>query len=126
MQLCECTRVACVRDVYYTQRSIKHEFADGSSFEDLISEIRCGAIDPSRGDKPFPLRVCRFRQRLLSLDNRRLFCLKKLQEEQTHSDIWVQIVVVELNKLLETFVSHYDHEQTGHTIIIHRLRRRGV
>ena len=58
-----------------------------------------------------PLRVCRFKGRLVSLDNRRLYCMKELQKERSEEDILVRVHVVELNNFLETFFSHMENGQ---------------
>jgi hypothetical protein len=57
----------------------------------------------------------------VSLDNRRLYCLKQFQMERSE-DVMVSINVVELNHFLETFVCHMDEGNKRHDSHTIRVR----
>ena len=95
--------VASVRDVCHSHDSIQHSFNDGKTFENLIGQLTRGEVDPLC-DKFLHLQMWLYRGKLISQNNRRLYCLKKYQDSCT-KDVKVHIDVVELNSIVEKFVS---------------------
>jgi len=89
-----------VGKVRFTQESVKHQFSDGQSFEDLLAGLESGRIDPlkdwflelrgfqqdSRGPHHPAVYYC--------LNNRRLHCLQEFQarhpERKVLMKLWVQ------------------------------------
>ena len=121
------TRKACVRDIRYGQRSIKHEFQDGRQYSEFVRQLYMGALDPlhDMNFKPFPLRACRYKGHLRCLDNRRLYCLKQFQDQKPHEDVLVLVQVVELNEILQTFISHMsESSNVGSDIVVRPLAKR--
>ena len=55
--------------IRYSQNSIKSEFKNGSSIDDLAKQLKEGKIDPSKVD---PIRIVEKDGKIFSLDNRRL------------------------------------------------------
>ena len=68
-----------VHDVRFSHRSIKQRFDDGRSLADLVEQLCRDEVHPLR-DSFLRLRVWHFRGKLISRDNRRLYCLKKYQQ----------------------------------------------
>ena len=61
-------------DVRYTQKSIKGDFGDGRSVDNMISGLKNGSI--KQGDVP-SIRVFEQNSKIYSLDNRRLYAFKQ-------------------------------------------------
>jgi hypothetical protein len=61
-------------NVRFTQDSIKAEFSDGRSVDDLIEDLRAGRV--TAGDLP-PIRIFERDGKIYSLDNRRLYAFRE-------------------------------------------------
>merc|ERR1712187_394510 len=75
----EVIMVPCTK-LRFTQRTCGSFFRDGRRVLDTIQEIVSGGLCPEE-HRSFELRVIRRNGLLLSLDNRRLFCLKEAQRQ---------------------------------------------
>ena len=85
-------------NVKFSHRSIKRRFDDGRSLANLVEQLRRKKVHPLR-DIFLRLRVWHFQGNLISRDNRRLYCLRKYQQERSEN-VMVMIDIVRLeNKL---------------------------
>ena len=84
MPLKKTLRNVGVRDLFYDPSSIKYESPDDKAYEDIAHQLPTNERDLCRpmDFEPFSLPACRYRRRLRNLDNRRLQCLKRYQEER--------------------------------------------
>ena len=118
-------RIACatsrqtvpVHNVKFSHRSIKRRFDDGRPLASLVEQLRRNEVHPLR-DSFLRLRVWHFRGKLISRDNRRLYCLKKYQQEQSE-DVMAMIDIVKLGKIVEKSVSSWTSRSGGESV---RLR----
>ena len=107
-------RTVHVHDVKFSHRSIKRRFDDGRSFANLVEQLRRDEVHPLR-DSFLRLRVWYFRGKLISRDNRRLYCLKKYQQERSEN-VMVMIDIVKLGKEVEKFVSSWTSRNGGESV----------
>ena len=99
------SRILYVREIEYTQASIKAEFRDGRPLEQLISDLHRGKVDPCTC-RTLELEVVEYGGKYYSNDNRRLYCLNKYQES-VHWKVKVAAKVYLFPKALERFVDRY-------------------
>ena len=76
-------------DIYYSQDSISVEFDNGYT---IFSTLNACRKHPFVIDKISPIRVCNIYGKWYTLDNRRLWIFKRLEEEGHISDVWVHYV----------------------------------
>jgi len=60
--------------ISFTQSSIKRNFSDGGSIDDLIAKLRSGQV---KSDALPPIRIFRKDGKVFSLDNRRLYAAQQ-------------------------------------------------
>ena len=77
-------RMLNINEVEYTQASIGCRFQNGLWLEQLIDDLDSGRVDPCTHEN-MRLEVVLHKGKYFSNDNRRLFCLKKHQENQQHT-----------------------------------------
>ena len=119
-----------VDDLRYTQRSISSCFGYGASLEDLVRWLdERGKRGGGGCDAPFDLNEWRANGRLQvvrrangvleSNDNRRLWCLKEHQRNQSHP-VRTRVWIFPLPSVFETYVRHRNVSPARESI-----RRRG-
>ena len=94
-----------VRDIEFTQASIKNCFRDGRYLEDLISDLDQGKVDPS-GHRNLQLEVVQCKDKFYSNDNRRLFCLKEHQKS-VDWNVKVRAKVHRLPAVFDRFIDRF-------------------
>ena len=86
-------------DVLYSQTSMSDRFSDGSLLSTLVRDLLSGNADLFR-DERLCLTVADWPGRgLVSIDNRRLWCIKQYQEHERQeggSDVYLRAVVFRL------------------------------
>ena len=126
----EIVKVVRVDDVRHTHDSISRKFKDGQSFADLINDLNHDRLDPLR-ESFLKLEVVEWPgQGLFALNNRRLFCLKRHQEDirrnlkmcarvRTLPDSFVKMTQDPLTwPLCEKFIKAYDSRSAGCSIMV--------
>ena len=103
-----------VHNVKISHRSIKRRFDDGRPLANLVEQLRRDEVHPLR-DSFLRLRVWYFRGKFISRDNRRLYCLKKYQQERSEN-VMVMIDIVKLGKEVEKFVSSWTSRNGGESV----------
>ena len=103
-----CEKTVAVDDILFTQRTISSCFHNGRRFHDLIDGLSLWNIDPMVDDflilEAFEFdRGAPGQTSICSIDNRRLWCLKKHQDDKRASG-WV---VRALTLFLSLFLSLY-------------------
>ncbi len=83
-------RMLNIKEVEYTQTSIGCRFQNGWWLERLIDDLDSGRVDP-RTHETMRLEVVFHQGKYYSNDNRRLYCLKKHQENQQHTGWEVRV-----------------------------------
>lgn len=94
-------RMLNINEVEYTQASIGCRFQNGLWLEQLIDDLDSGRVDP-RTHENMRLEVVLHKGKYFSNDNRRLFCLKKHQENQQHTG-WEVIVAARVHIFPQPF-----------------------
>lgn len=117
------SREAFVQDIHYSHDSIKRSFNDGRSYEALIGQLNRGEVDPLQSPGGFlRLQVWRFKGKLISQNNRRLFCLKRHQEHRwlygDGKNVLVRVDVTELPATVEKFCSAFTTRDEGRSVRI--------
>lgn len=128
----ETIEVVAVDDVEYSQENISPNFSCGRSLQTLIDELNGWAHYPLETN-PFLLLEAvttsngRGARKIISNDNRRLYCLKTHQENVRMSGwivhIRVKLVQLPNNPAVSRFVNRYYPEHGPHSI---RVRRRSA
>ena len=113
----------------FTQSGCSERFFDGRPLEATIGAILGGAVDPLSAEW-LVLRVVKRNGMLLSMDNRRLYCLKEAQRRtrlrDAARDVWVRAQVYTWDPVLDTFLQHLDHDcwgGAGATITVRKRAR---
>ena len=100
----------------FTQSGCSERFFGGRPLEATIGAILGGAVDPLSAEW-LVLRVVKRNGMLLSMDNRRLYCLKEAQRRtrlrDAARDVWVRAQVYTWDPVLDTFLQHLDHDCWG-------------
>ena len=87
-----------VTDLLYSQTSISDHFQDGSPIHRLVADLKSGTVHPLQLR---PLRVIDWPGRgLVTLDHRRVWCLKRFQE-QLRETVHVKVDIYQLPGNLE-------------------------
>lgn len=111
-------RVVAVDELLYTQNGCSGKFSDGHTFDELIRQLLHGEVDPLY-EKRLLLDVVQWGGKLWSVDNRRLYCLRKYQEIVGRS--WVVHCRVRVKAwclLLDRFWDHFDTTTGGKSIAV--------
>ena len=103
-----------VHNVKFSHRSIKRRFDDGRPLAYLVEQLCRDEVHPLR-DSFLRLRVWHFRGKLISRDNRRLYCLKKYQQKRS-GNVMVMIDIVKLGQQVDKFVSSWTLRNGGESV----------
>eukprot|EP00931_Biecheleriopsis_adriatica_P040825 TRINITY_DN23381_c1_g2_i2.p1 TRINITY_DN23381_c1_g2~~TRINITY_DN23381_c1_g2_i2.p1 ORF type:complete len:592 (+),score=111.48 TRINITY_DN23381_c1_g2_i2:54-1829(+) len=112
--------VDCLR---FAQETMKWEFSDGKSLEQLVQDLKAGAVHPLK-DSFLTLEVTEDKGILYSSNNRRLWCLKKYQEENADR-VQVRIKVLSQKgwEQAKRHMRNFDTKCRGKRIKVRRPRR---
>ena len=78
-----------VRDIFFSQSTISPTFKNGNPIEDLIASMKDGTTTV---DDLETIRVVEVDGKLISLDNRRLFCMKSALKGKHSQNVTVKVV----------------------------------
>ena len=104
-------KTVSVHNVKFSHRNVKRRFDDGRSLANLVEQLRRKKVHPLR-DIFLRLRVWHFQGNLISRHNRRLYCLRKYQQERSEN-VMVMIDIVRLENKLRNW-SARGHHATEH------------
>lgn len=112
----------CCDDLFYTQKGCSDRFRGGRYLEDTIQALLNGSVDPQR-DEWLVLEVVKKDGRLLSNDNRRLYCLKEYQRRRLEpGKVMVRIRVFYWDSAWNSFQRHHDTKNGGTEIFVRQRR----
>jgi len=99
------TQTVSVKDVLFSQSSIKNVFNDGHTLKETTAALKNGDLTFGDGDGQLkPIRVVEVDGKLVSLDNRRLFVAKEALKGKRQQ--LVKVVVVQLDDLSGNQAKH--------------------
>lgn len=124
-----------IADLLFTQPSISHRFTDRRPLGELVNDLNAGLVDPLT-EPSLRLDVVLWPKRgLISLDNRRLWCLREHQEHVwrtggDHRSVRARVFelpesfehLVQSSPIVDKFLRHYDPVGGGRFA---RVRQRG-
>jgi hypothetical protein len=99
-----------IKDVYFSQSTIKQTFKNGDLVQDLIDDLKSGEVKLS--SLP-PIRVTMVDGKWVSLDNRRLFAMKEALKGKRASNRNIPVVKVDLNKVADELHRKLTTKHTG-------------
>ncbi|CAK9052477.1 unnamed protein product [Durusdinium trenchii] len=93
-----------VGQVFFTHGEVSPQFRNGDTLTQLVSDLRRGRVLPSQDDR-LRLEVFRLKQRVRSVNNRRLWVLKEFQKEHSESTVEVCVNIHPLCKGTAKFIA---------------------
>jgi hypothetical protein len=113
--------VPCTK-LRFTQRACSGRFRCGRLLGETIEALVSGAIDPlDLRHHWLVLQVVRRGEKMLSVDNRRLYCLHKFQRHVHPREVLVRIRVYDWDPVFDRFLQHWDAAE-GLSIHVRRSR----
>lgn len=106
-------KIVPLEDLYFTHDSIANRFRDGKTLQRLIDELCSGHVDPMNA-KFLILEAYNVQGKLMTMNNRRLYCLQQFQK-RTDRKVFIRVRVTEIVqfealKLFQAWTSK-GHEQ---------------
>eukprot|EP00438_Fugacium_kawagutii_P004197 Skav215929 [mRNA] locus=scaffold226:310853:312255:+ [translate_table: standard] len=119
-----------VKDIYYTQDKCSAKFQGGPymTLQDCLDALIAKQIDPEN-EAWMTLRVIKDvrRHKLVSVDNRRLWCLKKYQQYLDQHEpgkiVWVKVKLHTWTETHKRYLEHNDTTCDGETIQVRQKCR---
>ena len=114
------------REIRYSQASCSSKFRhgpyQGCLLEVVVDDLIRGTVKPLEDDW-FVLDVVKRDGKLISVDNRRLFCLHEFQRRYPSKVVWARIRVKFWDSLFDRFLNHSDSANNGTSIYVRHAGR---
>eukprot|EP00435_Cladocopium_sp_Y103_P053980 s593_g17.t1 len=106
-----------VSEVFFTHGEVSAQFRNGDTLTQLVSDLRRSRVLPSKDDR-LRLEVFELKQRVRSVNNRRLWVLKEFQREVKDSDVEVAVNLHPLCKGTAKFLADFCASLTEVTEVV--------